>query len=109
MNIQLHVHDNAWSTTLELAQRTSHRSVCLLALLFPTPPGSISDTLGMDLETLRGVNFLTLGESTPSGEVIKYLSLPTVWQQVCSVRMHLYRPCYVGSSARMRVHRATFR
>jgi hypothetical protein len=37
----------------------------------------------MDLETLRAVNFLTLGESTPSGEVIKYLSLPTVWQQVC--------------------------
>ena len=43
---------------------------------------SISDTLGMDLETLRAVNFLTLGESTPSGEVIKYLSLPTVWQQL---------------------------
>jgi hypothetical protein len=63
----------------------------------------------MDLETLRAVNFLTLGESTPSGEVIKYLSLPTVWQQVSSVRMHLYRSCYVGSSARMRVHRATFR
>ena len=46
---------------------------------------SISDTLGMDLETLRAVNFLTLGESTPSGEVIKYLSLPTVWQQVCGL------------------------
>jgi hypothetical protein len=44
----------------------------------------------MDLETLRGVNFLTLGESTPSGEVIKYLSLPTVWQQVCSARMRLH-------------------
>jgi hypothetical protein len=42
----------------------------------------LADTIGVDAETLRALNFLTVGETTPSGEVVKYSSLPTVWQQV---------------------------
>ena len=42
----------------------------------------LADTIGMDVNTLRAANFYTVGEATPSGDVIKYLSLPSVWQQL---------------------------
>ncbi len=42
----------------------------------------VADTISVDVDTLRVANFLAIGDTTPSGTPIKYLSLPTVWQQL---------------------------
>ena len=42
----------------------------------------VANALGKDVDAVRASNFLRVGETTPYGQTIKYLSLPTVWQQL---------------------------